>query len=424
MILRDPVFGLVSFSDDTEKLIVALLGTKEVQRLRRIRQLGLTSLVFPGAEHTRFAHALGAAHVFQLVKARLKSCEGDLDVADRLTENEWLVGTAAALLHDVGHGPFSHLFEEVFESEKDHEAWTQEIILSPDTDVHKVLSTFGKDVPLAVSALLRGEHRTRWLPPLLSGTFDVDRADYLLRDSYMSGVAYGQYDLPWLIQALGFGTLEGKAQVVIEGRKGLPPVESFFLARHYMYEQVYHHKATRAAEALLRAIFQRVKILSHTKQALNHVPHAWLNLEEVGLSHYLELDDNRLMVTLAEWSKEGDQELSQMCAALLRRELLKTLPLPVFDGPTTARLLEEAQTLAVTKQEFASCVSLDCASDVPYPQKNELWVNLKHQPLTRLGDLSVVLGGMRGMIVEKRRLIFPEKLKQDMESLVRCYEGN
>ncbi len=290
MLLRDPIHGLVAFEDQLETLVLALMDTREVQRLRRIRQLGLSSLVFPGAEHTRFSHAIGTAHVMRKLIARLRRVENELPVHLRVDAHLEVCAVAAALVHDLGHGPFSHLFEEVLPHQRRHETWTRMIVESETTDVHRALLQFGADTPGEVVKLLNGTHRCAWLSRWISGVIDVDRCDYLLRDSQMAGVAYGIYDLDWLFEALTFAELPckvsgrgdgpfpptGKASseppippfcagapaplaydsiprdsrwsVVIEGRKGLPPLEGFFLARHFMYGQVYHHKATRAAK--------------------------------------------------------------------------------------------------------------------------------------------------------------------------------
>ncbi|MCA9616898.1 MAG: HD domain-containing protein, partial [Myxococcales bacterium] len=188
MILRDPVHGLVDFEGDAERVVGALLGTREVQRLRRIRQLGLTSLVFPGAEHSRFAHAVGAAHVMTRLFARIRAIHDALPPEHRLDADGMRDALAAALLHDLGHGPFSHLFEEVQPGHKHHEDWTVEALRDPGTEVHRALEGLSAGMAERVAGMLHGEHRLRYLARAVSGTLDVDRADYLLRDSHMTGV--------------------------------------------------------------------------------------------------------------------------------------------------------------------------------------------------------------------------------------------
>jgi hypothetical protein len=225
MILRDPVHGLVAFEGDAERLVTSLLDTREVQRLRRVRQLGLTSLVFPGAEHSRFAHAVGAAHVMSRLIERVRARQGELPSDQRLDEASAHEAIAAALLHDLGHGPFSHLFEDVLPDARSHESWTMELLRDPGTDAHRALERISAGMADRVADLLAGAHRLAWLCRTVSGTLDVDRCDYLLRDSYMTGVAYGRYDLDWLLRALAYARVgEGEWVLAIEGRKGLPPI--------------------------------------------------------------------------------------------------------------------------------------------------------------------------------------------------------
>src|SRR5512143_3034895 len=151
MLLRDPVHGLVAYEGDFEKVALALLDTREVQRLRRIRQLGLTSLAFPGAEHTRFAHALGAAHVMRLLLARLRQIDGDLPFWQRVTSERARDAIAAAFLHDIGHGPLSHLFEAAMPGASLHERWTEQILLDPSSDVHAILVRHDPYLPQRVA---------------------------------------------------------------------------------------------------------------------------------------------------------------------------------------------------------------------------------------------------------------------------------
>src|SRR5271155_4268939 len=153
MILRDPVHGLIAFENEEDRLIVRLLATSEVQRLRRIRQLGLTSFAFPGAEHTRFAHALGAAHVMQLFLARLRQVDGDLPFWQRVTSERARDAIAAAFLHDLGHGPLSHLFEDALPGALSHETWTARILLDPSSEVNRVLVADDPYLPQRVAEL-------------------------------------------------------------------------------------------------------------------------------------------------------------------------------------------------------------------------------------------------------------------------------
>ncbi|MDH5675674.1 MAG: HD domain-containing protein [Myxococcales bacterium] len=416
MILRDPVHGLVAFEGRSEQVVTRLLATREVQRLRDVRQLGFTSLVFPGAEHSRFAHSLGAAHVLNRMMGRLRSVEGLLPLEQRLDDEAEADALAAALLHDIGHGPFSHLFEEVLPGARHHEAWTLQILRDPGTDVHRALRALSLGMPERVADLLEGSHRLPYLARCISGRLDADRADYLLRDSHMTGVSYGVYDLDWLLQALTFGELEGGRWVVaIEGRKGLPPIEGFFLARQFMYQQVYHHKATRAAELLIRGIFERVAELVREGRPAPDTP-AMLVCAAHGqvaeLGDYLDLDDAVLLAAFRRWARGSDPVLAELTRALLRRELPKTLPLPA-DPSTWDEATERARQVVSQGGRRADLwVRLDVAADTPFQEdpadaEGGLWVSIRHQPIQRLGECSFLLGQLRNQRIERPRLIFP-----------------
>lgn len=426
MILRDPVHGLVSFEGLAERVITALLATREVQRLRRVRQLGLTSLVFPGAEHSRFAHALGAAHVMVRLQERLARCGEDLPPEERMDAQAAADALAAAFVHDLGHGPFSHLFEEVLPDARHHESWTVQAIRDDGTDVHGALESLDPGMSERVASLLGGRYRLGYLARAVSGTLDVDRCDYLLRDSHMTGVRYGLYDLDWLLRALAFDrTPAGEWVLAIEGRKGLPPIEGFFLGRHFMYRQVYHHKATRGAEFLIRAIFVRVAELARDGASPEPLPPALgaaARGAEVSLGDYLDLDDGRLMYCFAEWERGTDPVLADLCARLRARQLPKTVPLP--EGEAAAPLREEAHARAC---EVAAArglrpdlaVWLDVTSDTPYTEPEDdspegLWVSIRHQPIQRLGDISFLLGELRNKCIETPRLIFAEELRDEV----------
>jgi len=317
MILRDPVHGLVSFEAEEEQVLPKLLDAPEVQRLRRIRQLGVASYAFPGAEHTRFAHAIGAGHVMKLFLTRLRQIQGDLPFWHRVTSERAQEALAAAFLHDVGHGPLSHLFEDAIPGTPHHEEWTERIVLDPGTAVNRILAEVDPSLPERVAALVRGEHELLYLKRAVSGTLDVDRCDYLLRDAHATGVRYGVYDLDWLFRSLRFAPPEGgKAPgLAIDGAKGLPAIEAFILARLFMFQQVYLHKATRAAEWMIRTVLGHASALIADGNRLAGTPRA-IELAAHGhalsLGDYLELDlENRLQLP-----EEFDPELWEALRAV------------------------------------------------------------------------------------------------------------
>jgi len=426
VILRDPVHGLVSFEGDAERVVMALLATREVQRLRRVRQLGLTSLVFPGAEHSRFAHAIGAAHVMVRLLSRIADRETELPPEARPTERHQREAVAAALLHDVGHGPFSHLFEEVLPNARHHEAWTRDAIRDPGTEVHQALEGLEAGMADRVADLLAGRYELGYLTRAVSGVIDVDRCDYLLRDSHMTGARYGLYDLDWLLRALAFDRAPtGEWVLAVEGRKGLPPIEGYFLGRNFMYRQVYHHKATRAAECLIRAIFVRVAELVASGSPPGPVPEALsaaVRGDAYSLGAYLDLDDARMLTCFAEWARGPDAVLADLSAKLMNRKLPKTIPLPPGASSDEARRAAFARASDVAaghglRPELT--VFLDETSDTPYAEPEDdsadgVWVSIRHAPIRRLGDVSFLLGNLRNKRIEVPRLVFPGAIRDEV----------
>ncbi len=425
--------GLISFEGRDEAIAQSLLDTKEVQRLRRVRQLGLASLAFPGAEHSRFSHAIGAAHVMLRLQERLRECQHVLPREEQLDDEASADALAAALLHDLGHGPFSHLFEEVLPHAKHHETWTQQIIEDPATEVHQALEALSDGMAGRVSQLLAGNYRLPYLSRSVSGTLDVDRADYLLRDSHMTGVRYGLYDLDWVLRAFTFGFVADRWVLAIEGRKGLPPIESFFLGRHFMYQQVYHHKATRAAEALIRAIFVRVRELIADGSAPEPLPRAFRAAvlgEPLSIDEYLRLDDATLMTSLAGWERNGDPTLANLCRCLRDRRLPKTVPLPA--GKPALWEEATARASAIVEEHGGRPdleVWLDIAEDTPYSEPVDasphgLWVVIRHRPVQRLGEASFLLGELRNKRIERPRLIFPAHLREQVLNAIQGVIGS
>lgn len=422
VILRDPVHGLVAFESDEEAIVPALLETAEVQRLRRIRQLGLTSLAYPGADHTRFAHALGAAYVMTRFISRIRAIHQDLPFWQRMTTERARDALAAALLHDVGHGPFSHLFEEALPDGPAHEEWTRRILLDPETEVGAMLRRYDASLPARVAELVHGRHELTFLARAVSGTFDVDRCDYLLRDAYFTGVTYGSFDLDWLLRSLRFGVAPRDnvaPPLAIDGPKGLPAIESFILARLFMFQQVYFHKASRASEFMLSKILGRVRELLLDGTRVPNVPRALSALAteaDCSLRDYLELDDVVLWAAISGWRGASDAKLADLSARLYSRRLFKTYELHAERAQPEAR--EQALAMAREAAESAGLdpslyVGLDCASDLPFDDADgSLTVIFPSGEPKRPGDVSYLLGRLRGQRLERVRLIFAPELRE------------
>jgi uncharacterized protein len=423
MILRDPVHGLVSFESEEESIVPALLEAREVQRLRRVRQTGLASLAYPGADHTRFAHAIGSACVMTRLIRRLRSIHESLPYWQRMTTERARDALAAALLHDVGHGPFSHLFEQVLPQARRHEAWTSEIVLDPSTDVNRILRRFDATLPERVANLVQGKHELTFLAKAVSGTFDVDRCDYLLRDAHATGVSYGSFDLDWLLRSLRFGVPSNGAAppLAIDGAKGIPAIESFLLARLFMFQQVYFHKTERASEWMLSRILERVGKLTQDGVRLGTTPRAVSDIAVNGqttLGEYLKLDDATLWVALTSWCEVSDPILSDLCRRFAARDLFKTYELFGEQATPAARMqaLHAARECARRAGlEPEVYVGLDAASTVAFDDSEDpLTVVFPDGKSRALSDVSFLLARLRSERMERVRLVFARELRDSV----------
>lgn len=425
MILRDPVHGLVAFEKPEEAIIERLLEAREVQRLRRIRQLGLTSLAYPGADHTRFSHALGAAHVMVRFIGRMRNLDVDLAPEHRLTSERAQDVLAAALLHDVGHGPFSHLFETVSPNAVHHETWSERIVLEEQTDVHRILRGIERDLPERVARLIRGQHELPYLARAVSGTFDVDRADYLLRDAHFTGVSYGKFDLDWLLRSFCLGQKSrGQAapSLAIDGQKGLPAIESFILARLFMFQQVYFHKASRASEWLLGRIFARLRVLlDESPRQASAMPPGLRDLFEGGttsLGRYLALDDPALWTFLRELEEHADPIARDLSRRLSARRLPKTLELFGEDATPEGRkkcldvVLEIAERRGLSPESY---VGVDAPSVVAFEEKVPTPVRFRDGTEQAPSEVSFLLGRLRGETLSRPRILFADELRVEVE---------
>ncbi|MEQ8821772.1 MAG: HD domain-containing protein [Sumerlaeia bacterium] len=319
---RDPIHDLIVLDLEwpADALLFRLIDTPEVQRLRRVRQLGMANFAFHGAEHSRFSHCIGVMHMARRILFRL----GQFVDVEPLT---WVAVQCAALLHDIGHGPFSHVIENFFDDH--HEHWTVRILLDPGTEVHQVLADFDPALPRAVADLIEGRAKPGWVNRIVSSQLDADRFDYLLRDSHMTGVKYGIFDLERLLLML---RVHEDGERIFVSPKGVLPVEKYLQSRYQMYRQVYFHKTVTAAEAMLMAILDRACVVARDAGACPGVePDSPFGRVLCGASatltvaDYLQLDDSVIMGALGHWSRCGDRVLNDLARRLLRRRLFKSL---------------------------------------------------------------------------------------------------
>jgi HD superfamily phosphohydrolase len=426
VILRDPVHGLIPFDSPDDEIVVRLLATPQMQRLRRIRQLGVASVAFPGAEHTRFAHAIGSAHVMKRLISRLRDVEGGLPPSQRLSREAAREALAAALLHDVGHGPLSHLFEDALAGAPAHEEWSTRIILDGDSEVSRILAAEDPRLPARVAALVLGRHECAYLARAVSGTVDVDRCDYLLRDAHATGVPYGRYDLDWLLRSLTFGRTSEAHEappLAIDGAKGIVSLESFILARLFMFQQVYFHKAARAAEWMIRAILARAAELLRQGAELGSVPAAIASIATrrgAPLEDYLELDDGVLFGAMHAWESSRDPILSDLTQRIRSRSLFKTLELYGMDEAARTNAFHTARDIAKRRGlSPKSYVGLDVAADTPFSDAEDpLTVVFPRGEPRKPGDVSFLLGRLRGETVTRARLIFAPELRDEIRAAV------
>src|ERR1044071_9449324 len=246
-IYRDSVHNIINIdaSDAEGPLLVELIDTSEFQRLRRVRQRGLAYFAYQSAEHSRFTHSLGACHLARRILDKL-SHKYTISPEDRTAVR------VAALLHDVGHGAFSHVIESILGFH--HEQYTIDAVLSEETEIGRVLNSYSPEIAANVASIIRGDFRNIALMQIVSSQLDADRMDYLLRDSLMTGAKYGIYDVEWIIKSI---EIHEEAGHLFVSAPGIYAVEDYLQARYYMFRQVYFHRTLRTAEAVLRRLLRR-----------------------------------------------------------------------------------------------------------------------------------------------------------------------
>lgn len=347
-VFKDPVHRYVHVR---EKLIWDLVNSREFQRLRRIKQLGTSYLTFHGGEHSRFNHSLG---VYEIMRRILETFEGRAN----LNREERLLCMCAALLHDVGHGPFSHSFEKVFRFH--HEDWTKAILLG-ETQINQILRTVGEQFPQKVAEVIAKTYENKLIVSLISSQIDADRMDYLLRDAYYTGVNYGNFDIERILRVMR--PHEDGAVIKFSG---MHAVEDYIMSRYQMYWQVYFHPVTRSAEVVLNKIFKRAKQLYQEDYPFEIEPKHFIPFfkEQIGLQHYLELDESIAFFYIHQWREEQDSILSDLCNRFLDRNLFKYVE---FNPGRHYRVLEECKQLMVEAGiDPDYYMEVDSTSDLPY----------------------------------------------------------
>lgn len=347
-VFKDPVHRYIHVRD---QLIWELINTSEFQRLRRIRQLGTSYTTFHGAEHSRFNHSLGVYEVMRRILD--KFTEGGA-----WEEEDRLLCLSAALLHDVGHGPFSHSFEKVFHT--DHEEWTQAILVG-DTQINRVLKKVSTHFPQKVSEVISNTYENKLIVSLISSQIDADRMDYLLRDAYYTGVNYGNFDIERILRVM-----RPHEDYAVIKHSGMHAVEDYIMSRYQMYWQVYFHPVTRSAEVILRKIFQRAKHLFQSGYTFNQEPLLLLPLlkDQFNLNDYLRLDEAVVLYYFQSWLTEEDSILADLCDRFINRRLYKYVE---FNPSTQMKIwIELVQLFKQVGIDHEYYLELDSSSDLPY----------------------------------------------------------
>lgn len=309
----DPIHGLISVP---KGIVLKLIDHAYVQRLRRIRQLGLGYLVFPGSEHSRFSHAIGAMGLMQRVITTLK----DKNVTITRAEHEATL--IAILLHDIGHGPFSHTLEQTIITDFHHEMMTLALM-------RKLNEEFNGELGLAIE-IFSGQYKKKFLHQLVSSQLDMDRLDYLKRDSVYSGVLEGSIGIERILKTMR--VFQGN--VVIE-KKGIYAIENYITARRLMYMQVYQHKTVLSADKLLRAILKRAIDIIEAGNELffpsesiafffKERPSAKKGISNKVITNFVNIDDNDILMCIKCWQSSKDKILADLCRRFLTRAFFRT----------------------------------------------------------------------------------------------------
>jgi HD superfamily phosphohydrolase len=379
-IINDPVYGFITIR---HPFIFELINHPAFQRLRRISQLGLSHLVYPGAVHNRFQHALGAMHLMQnaVDELRVRGVE--------FNQDEEIGLLSAILLHDIGHGPYSHALEHSIVGGVHHEDISKALMQKMNQDL-------GGRLQLAID-IFNNQYPKPFMHSLVSSQLDMDRLDYLARDSFFSGVVEGQVGSERIIKMMDVVN----DQLVVE-EKGIYSIEKFIVARRFMYWQVYLHKTVLSAEFMLVNVLRRAKEWVEGGHALWATPSLQFFLQNAfdhetffshpeALQHFLELDDQDVLSALKVWQHSDDFVLRELSRKIVKRELFK---IQIFNTPPSEALVNQriqdvAITHNLTEHEAKYFVMTGEAANRAYSQSGDvIWIKLKNGNVCNAGEVS------------------------------------
>lgn len=403
-VVNDPVYGFVSVP---RGLLCELINHPAFQRLSRIRQLGMSALVYPGATHTRWAHSLGAYHLMREAFRSLK--EKGVFVFDVEEEGAEI----AILLHDIGHGPFSHVLEHTLIEHLSHEEITRALM-------RRLNQEFGGALGMAIQ-IYSDEYPKRFLHQLICSQLDTDRLDYLCRDSFYTGVREGNIGAARLIKMLSVAD----DRLVVEG-KGLYSVENYLMARRLMYWQVYLHKTAVAAEEMLRAALERAKELTRGGVRLfaspqleyflrSEVQTSHFEEDEECINHFLNLNDSDILCALGVWQHSEDAVLSALAGGFVNRRLFKA---DIFEGNVSGEALDDcreqvAAQLHIPLEATRYFVRRRFVSKEMYSANAEgIKVQMPDGAIADVSDVSHIVRGEAVTKEEGRTYVFHPEWKQ------------
>ena len=412
-VFHDPIHKeiVIDSSKDEELMIMELIETFAFQRLRRIKQLGTASLVFHGAESSRFTHSLGVFCVARKILNRLIEINADF-------KKEKFVLYGAALLHDLGHGPLSHTSEQIFSHS--HEYWSKRIIQNY-APINTILKKFGNDLPEKIGELFSNKNFiSHPVKTLISSEIDCDRLDYLLRDSYNTGTKYGLVDLERIISALTFSP---DGCIAIKP-KGIIAIEHFLILRNIMYRTIYNHRINEICSWILEKIIYQIQNDFNKSIWIDSCMKNWIfNPKELDFDNFLANDDIRLYYHLNKWKDEGPESLSKLSNMFLDRNLLKASDITFLSN------IKKLELLAYVKKKcednnFDS--SLFCGIKEKHFNGFETNNSLKiwdGNLLSPLQNASALIKTLT-QSYENTLLIYPECIKEEVRKKILIFKND
>ena len=395
-VLKDPVHSYIHIHYE---VIWNCLDSKEFQRLRRIRQLGGDFQVYPTAEHSRFSHSLGVYEIVRRMVTEVKS------LCVELTEYEKVCVMLAGLLHDVGHGPFSHAFENI--TNHSHEEYTAKIILG-NTELNAILRAVSEKLPQDIVSIIQHTHENDILNQIVSGQLDADRMDYLLRDSYFTATSYGQFDLERILRTMRVRkTAEGRKVIVVK-YTGIHSVEDYIMARYQMYWQVYYHPVARSYEAVFIQLFNRLKdIFKGDKDYFEDmkvlVP--FLEESEVSVDEYFKLDENSLLYCCALIQDKEDKIAADLARRLQNRKLFEYVD---YNEENLAQIKNMLKESGLDERYYLRIENIEASVYSPYKGRKILIEKLNGDIVALEKASTIVESITKGQTKKEGTIFFPK----------------